>query len=497
MSDFDTSALPSGTLGWTAFLGAIENGTIPDESEWLEFKANLDLTKKSERPVLAKAIVAFANRDADLAARHMDGRGIVVVGLETANLVGVQVMDPAELHDAIQPYLANPAPRWDYEYRHYKGTHVLVVTIEPPKPGDPIHCIAKNGDQVKDGDIYVRGRGRSAPATSADLGQLSARLLAANSQGPQLEVSVHEDDRVPVFDYPDDWVDRWLAKERRRLLAPLEPPAPSKRDELLNRVGIDLLDGGQSPRIADLLANVGPPPSFASLTSLNTGRYEHHEEDRTEDEYREEVDAYLNRCEAGLPRAVRTLRKELSPAVRFQIRNLSQRNYAALVVHVHVEGDIRAYDHTPRFSNLKTYAPKPPRIWGPWKTDLLQRMAPNLPERLHPVQSYNAAASPVTRSTDIVNGGSADLTFPPIDLRPGATVELDSLTLVAGPDIGDQINCTWDATAADADGTAHGQLAIALGEEPVDLGDYLEHGSDQRPSTGRITSWLNDELNDD
>ena len=85
MSDFDTSALPSGTLGWTAFLEAIENGAIPDESEWLEFKANLDLAKKSERPVLAKAIVAFANRDADLASRHMDGRGIVVVGLETGN----------------------------------------------------------------------------------------------------------------------------------------------------------------------------------------------------------------------------------------------------------------------------------------------------------------------------------------------------------------------------------------------------------------------------
>lgn len=40
MSDFDTSALPSGTRGWNDFLRAIEDGSIPDESEWLEFKAN-------------------------------------------------------------------------------------------------------------------------------------------------------------------------------------------------------------------------------------------------------------------------------------------------------------------------------------------------------------------------------------------------------------------------------------------------------------------------
>lgn len=54
MSDFDTSTLPCGTLGWTAFLEAIENGTVPDESDWLESKANLDLTKKAGRPVLGQ-----------------------------------------------------------------------------------------------------------------------------------------------------------------------------------------------------------------------------------------------------------------------------------------------------------------------------------------------------------------------------------------------------------------------------------------------------------
>lgn len=166
-------------------------------------------------------------------------------------------------------------------------------------------------------------------------------------------------------------------------------------------------------------------------------------------------------------------------------------------MHLHVAGDVRAYRHTPQFSSLKTYIPQPPRKWGPWKTDLLKRRMPAFPDRLHRAQPHNAAASLVTRSTDIVNGGSADLTFPPLDLRPRTTAELDTLTLVAGAGLANQISCTWDATATDADGVADGQLAIALADEPIDLGIYLEHGSDKRPGTGRITSWLNNELDDD
>lgn len=68
------------------------------------------------------------------AAQHFEGRGLIVIGLEPGNLVGAPEIDPAELHNAIQPYLADPAPRWDVQYLTYKGKQVHVVAVTAPQP---------------------------------------------------------------------------------------------------------------------------------------------------------------------------------------------------------------------------------------------------------------------------------------------------------------------------------------------------------------------------
>lgn len=138
--------------------------------------------------MLAKAIVAFANRDVTRAARHLGGRALVVIGLEPGNLVGAPMIDPAELHNAIQPYLADGAPGWDVQYVPYKNKRVLIVTVNAPQPGDPIHCIGKDGEKVRDGEVYVRNVGQSAPAKSAGLRMLSARLLARSGAGLKVDM---------------------------------------------------------------------------------------------------------------------------------------------------------------------------------------------------------------------------------------------------------------------------------------------------------------------
>ena len=465
MIDYDTSQYPAGALGWQRLLEAIENASPGDESEWIEFKANLDLRQKVDRPVLAKAIVAFANREVARAAQHFEGRGLIVIGLEPGNLVGAPDIDPAELHDAIQPYLADPAPRWDIQYLNYRGKPVLVVTVNAPQAGDPIHCIAKEGNV-----------GKSAPAKSADLRRLSTRLLAQAGPGLDVEVLADAGDGVPLFEDPTRWVDRWVDAERGRLMAPLAPPPPAPpADSRLAKTGLAALGLSDS-----LLNQVSAAARLADMAAMSNPFHIKHEEERTEEAYEAEVEEYLDKCRQRLPKAVKTLRVALTPPVVFQVRNQTDANFEKLEVHVHVEGDVTAFDGRAEFRGLSTYTPKPPRIWGPWTENRMPAI--NGPDLSHLIQSRTAAVPYVPpRGPTIVNGGSADITFQPLDLRPHAQEDLhDGILLLAGPSLDSDITCTWTATATNMNGRAEGTFTIPLRAQRVGLSEYLHHGSTER-----------------
>lgn len=475
MIDHDTSQYPAGALGWHALLEAIENASPGDESEWIEFKANLDVRRKIDRPVLAKAIIAFANREVARAAEHFEGRGLIVIGLEPGNLVGAPEVDPAELHNAIQPYLADPAPRWDVQYLTYKGKQVHVVAVNAPQPGDPIHCIAKEGDKVRDGDVYVRNVGKSDPAKSADLRMLSNRLLSQAGPGLDVEVIADAGDGVPQFEDLPGWVDTWVEAERERLMAPLAPPPPEPRAD--PRLGAR---GSGAFGLSDSLLNhVSAAARIADIAAKSNPFLIDREEERTEEAYESEVEEYLDKCRQRLPKAIRTLRTALTPAVVFQVRNLTDANFQKLKVHVHVEGDIKAFDGRAEFRGLSSYTPKPPRIWGPWTQSRMPAISN--PDYSHllprtPTVPYVSPPGPT-----IVNGGSADITFQPLDLRPHANEKLDDgILLLAGPSLDSDITCTWTATATNMNGRAEGTFTIPLRKRRINLSEYLHHGSTAR-----------------
>lgn len=477
MIDFDTSQYPAGALGWHGLLEAIENASPGDELEWIEFKANLDLRQKVDRPVLAKAIVAFANRDVARAAQHFGGRGLIVIGLEPGNLVGAPEIDPAELHDAVQPYLAEPAPRWDVQYLTFRGKPVLVVTVSAPQPGDPIHCIAKDGDKVRDGYVYVRNVGKSAPAKSADLRMLSTRLLTQTGPGLDVEVIADAGDGVPLFEYPVDWVDRWVDAERGRLMAPLMPPPPEPPvDPRLRAGGLGAF--GRSESLLNQISATAHLPDLAA--SRSNPFHIKHEEERTEEAYAAEVEEYLEKCRQQLPKAIKTLRVALTPAVVFRVRNRTDANFERLEVHVHVEGDVTAFGGRAEFRGLSTHRPRAPRIWGPWTESRVPAI--NTPDYSHLIPSRISSAPYVPPpGPTIVNGGSADITFQPVDLRPHATEDLDDgILLLAGPSLDSDISCTWTATATNMDGRAEGTFTIPLRPRRADLSEYLRHGSTER-----------------
>jgi hypothetical protein len=473
--DYDTSSgLPTGTIGWTRLFEAIEQAEATDETEWIEYKAGVDPSNAAGRAHIARAILAFANRDPQRAAQWLGGHGLVIVGLEPGNNAGCRQIDPAQVHDGLQRLLKAPAPDWDHAYHRYNGKHVLVITVSPPKQGDPIALPAKSSDVLVDGRVYARQPGKSEQATSDDIRRLEARARPAVT-APTVSVTATMDGPLCRTEPNAGWMERWLTAERQRLLAPLEEeiakrrppnPAPWNFDaELLAR-------GDRGRSLRDILSEM-PQQPLAGRASLMSSLTED-PEDRSEQEYRDEVDAYVGDCREKLPKAVGLLMATQAPEVVWQVRNESPDNLQEVEVKVHLEG--RVFQIDALGDPLRAVCPSPPRRWGP-------RQKPNLAHSLsqqvmvsRPSQPYPPSAA-IGPRTQITNGGSVDIVFPPVHLRAHETKTLDEITgLTLARDFeGIEVQGTWTATATNVPGEVRGTLTLAISTEPLDLSALLEH----------------------
>jgi hypothetical protein len=158
-----------------ALARAVYNSSDHGEDNYIEWKSQLDLTAKIDLEKLAKNIIAFANRDPSLATRRFAGYGYVLVGVAPTKLAGVKTVDPERLVGQIAPYFGNEI-RWSPEYVKLNNVDVLVIVIDPPRWGDPIHSAHKPIDSKPRGTIFVRRTGRTEPADHEELKMLQARF---------------------------------------------------------------------------------------------------------------------------------------------------------------------------------------------------------------------------------------------------------------------------------------------------------------------------------
>ncbi|MDT5356749.1 MAG: hypothetical protein QOJ56_5281 [Mycobacterium sp.] len=153
-------------------------GDSSQEAHWLEWKSSLDLDSAHGKFTAAKAIIAFANREPAAAARDCDGEGYFVVGVSSSGVIGgVNVIDAAVLHAKLRTFV--DGPHFDVDYVDTQGTHVLVITVAPPQPGDRIHSLVKDYESYRSGTVFVRGLASSDPATHRELNALQDRLLGS------------------------------------------------------------------------------------------------------------------------------------------------------------------------------------------------------------------------------------------------------------------------------------------------------------------------------
>lgn len=267
------------------------------ENASIEWKSFLDLGKPAGAFHAARAILGFANRSVSSAANRFGGLGYLVVGVEPGSVQAMPRWDGERLGPALARYLGPSGPEWSHENITFEGQNVLVLTVEAPAVGQAIYTLRKefsghDASGVKaapEGTIFVRHGGRTDRATSADIEALQHRLLAS-AASERLHVSLDDklegSYRAGRIDLHPEEVESWIEQERRSLLLPMRE--------------------SKSPR--SLLG--------AELRILNS-------EQRTEDEFRREVERYLDRYRDGAPELLRhalsksaLARNPLQPSVR-------------------------------------------------------------------------------------------------------------------------------------------------------------------------------------
>jgi hypothetical protein len=175
-------------VGLEVLVRAVAAAT-PDEPETdaLEWKGALDLSSRKARFDLARHLLGFGNRSVPQSQRRFEGFAYLLAGVAPCDLCGITLPDPAELHNALDAFVAHGHPHWQLHRVTVDDTTVGVIEIAPPRDGDRICCLQDRYDNAHAGRIYVRRQGQTIEAGPGDIRALEDRH-AAGATALQQEV---------------------------------------------------------------------------------------------------------------------------------------------------------------------------------------------------------------------------------------------------------------------------------------------------------------------
>ncbi|MBO8187284.1 AlbA family DNA-binding domain-containing protein [Streptomyces spirodelae] len=285
-----------------ALVEAVKDAGEHDENDWIEWKSNYDLSEKKSKALLARHILAMANRSVERSRQAAGGFGYILVGVEPGNLAGVETIDLADLESGIRPYLGPLGPEWIPSYATIEGREVLVIAVDPPKQGDRIHTLEKEFDRYYAGMIFVRRTAQTALAGPGEVLSLTQRAQTAEER-QSLTLSVQDEPvSVPSWPWLDEILKNMLEEERR------EVEANSKRKPSMH-------------------------PRFASGGT----------DSRTDEEYADEVREYLEEYNSYLFEfAVQAYVRRGHGALRLRLHNSQERSYQQVRVEVDLPQGISA-----------------------------------------------------------------------------------------------------------------------------------------------------------
>ncbi|MFJ3906091.1 helix-turn-helix domain-containing protein [Streptomyces sp. NPDC090025] len=443
-----------------ALITAVYRAGAADEVGWLEWKSHLDLTERRSFFTIAKAVLGFANRMPNRALRSAEGHGYLLVGVEPGQARGIEEIDSVELYRKLEAYLGSDIGRLCQPtvvpVDLGNGlVNVLLVDVEPPQWGDPIHVLRKGYHDVAAAAVFVRCDGRTERATPEDMDNLSERARRAPQQ-VRLSTTVLSGVPLQPVDQGPKARQSWLALETARCHASLHSPTPPA--DVADRAGTS----SGSAAIADILAQV-------RQNSLGLNR-----DPRSRDQYLRDVTHHVEQCEKEMPRAVRRAAAiRLSP-LALRVTNLTDLNLADAEIQLYIPGAVEAvHPRTQTANESLTGFPSPPKPFGT-PTSALFPFQTSIPQDLIPGGLIGRAPAYAPFRPDIANGGSTTITFPLGHIRPRRHADSEDIVVIVSAPAPSPITATWSVTCSNHDTVITGSLELTVADAPVSLTDLFE-----------------------
>ncbi len=423
------------------------------ETNWLEWKNGLDLTKAADKFAVSKAILGFANRSVEQAQLACEGVAYMVVGVEPGAAAGVGTVDHAELGQAIKTYV-NGA-RWTPFYIPFEDVTVLVIVVEAPRPGDPIRTLQKTyNDGAKynaaAGTVFHRGTAHTEPAGTGEIDMLSRRLIQG-AQRPELDLALRCDAQpITRISVEQEQLEDWLRRHEAYIRAnsgklPDRPTPPARPAGPAGLVGVSAFDLSGSFG-SSLFGNLFAAPKDAK-------------------EFENRVKDYLGKVRRLL----------LDNVVRVIVQD-DDLNTVQLTVGNETDDPMSGVQLTVRIpkSGLLVYT-SPPSV-----DDLPLR--PKWPDPLDQIRATALASSYRSPSLDfyphagsVVDKGDVfETTWDVGDLRPHEEVDGYIITVVAGPHAPDQLPVEMIARAMDRRGTRTKTEQLVIAAELWTIDDFCD-----------------------
>lgn len=209
MPDIDLSRLPTGVRMWTALVEWAAASDDRQERYFLELKSDVDLRAKEGRHKVAKFILGAANRDPAKAAKRFGGHAVMLLGVGKGKAAGIAPFEAQDLEREILKIIGASGPGWDFERIPVDGGDDVIAIIVNPPTGR-IYPSLSDGAGLFNGDVYLRGDGRTEKASGAELQAMLARVAASGAASTLPDISVTMLGTAMVVRFDPDWLSRWV-----------------------------------------------------------------------------------------------------------------------------------------------------------------------------------------------------------------------------------------------------------------------------------------------